>query len=259
MTSPYLKDLYAHRHTFRYLVRLQLILRYQRTVLGFAWTLLNPLVTMTIAAIVFSMILRIELRSYAVFLLSGTIPWLFFSTALLQSVGAFINNEGLIKKVYVPKLIFPAALATSALLDSVLSACALLLIVIVLGAQLSVHLLFLPVAFVLLYLFASSVGLLISVATVYFRDLQYVATHLLQLAYFLTPVLYPLDLIPPKFHGLYALNPMVPFVELFRAPIYRNQLPDAAVIASACVIGVATLAVALTVFRRYEDRLVFRL
>ncbi|OGA28623.1 MAG: hypothetical protein A3F77_11365 [Betaproteobacteria bacterium RIFCSPLOWO2_12_FULL_67_28] len=259
MKPSYLAELRAHRYTFLYLVRIYLLLRYQRTALGFLWTLLNPLLTMTVTAVVFSMVLRIEMRAYAIFLLAGSIPWLCFSNTVLQSVGIFINNEGLIKKVYVPKLIFPAALATSALLDSVLSACALLLIVIVLGAQLSVHLLFLPVAFVLLYLFASSVGLLISVATVYFRDLQYVATHLLQLAYFLTPVLYPLDLIPPKFHGLYALNPMVPFVELFRAPIYRNQLPDAAVIASACVIGVATLAVALTVFRRYEDRLVFRL
>ena len=259
MTSPYLKDLYAHRHTFRYLVRLQLILRYQRTVLGFAWTLLNPLVTMTIAAIVFSMILRIELRSYAVFLLSGTIPWLFFSTALLQSVGAFVNNEGLIKKVYIPKLIFPGSVAASALIDSLLAAVALLLILVVIGGKIGAQLLVLPFAFLLLFPFVLAMGLIASVATVYFRDLQYIVNHILQLVYFLTPVLYPLDMIPPKFHALYALNPMVHYIELFRAPIYRGVMPGGEVLLITAMIGFGSLLVALAVFRRFENQLVFRL
>lgn len=259
MKTSFFRELFAYRYVFLCLVRIHMLLRYQRTALGFLWTLLNPLVTMAVTAVVFSMVLRIEMRSYAIFLLSGSIPWLCFSNTVLQSVGAFINNEGLIKKVYVPKLVFPAALATSALLDSLLSATALLLIVVALGAEISIHLLFLPVAFVMLYVFATAVGLLVSVATVYFRDLQYIANHLLQMAYFLTPVLYPLDMIPPKFHGLYALNPIVPFIELFRAPIYRNQWPDPSVIAAAGLTGAAMLVIALAIFRRYENRLVFRL
>jgi ABC-type polysaccharide/polyol phosphate export permease len=259
MTSAYLKDLFAHRFTFLYMVRVNLQLRYQRTALGFAWTLLNPLVTMTITAIVFSLVFRIELKSYVVFLLAGTLPWLCFSTTLLQSVSVFINNEGLIKKIYVPKLIFPAAVAASALIDSLLSAVVLLAILIALGAKITIHLLFLPVAYLLLFPFAFAVGLVTSVATVYFRDLQYVANHLLQLAYFLTPVLYPLDMIPPKFHALYALNPMVYYIELFRAPIYRNAWPEPAAVATAALVGAVLLVVAASLFRRYEDQLVFRL
>ena len=260
MTSAYLKDLFAHRFTFLFMVRVSLLLRYQRTALGFAWTLLNPLVTMTITAVVFSLVLRIELKDYAVFLLSGTLPWLCLSTTMLQSVGVFINNEGLIKKVYVPKLIFPASVAAGALIDSLLSAAALLLaMLILLDVKVTIHLLFLPVAYLLLFPFVFAVGLITSIATVYVRDLQFVIGHLLQLAYFLTPILYPLELIPEKFHSLYALNPMVYYIELFRAPIYRNALPDPAAVITAALVGIVLLVVAAFLFRRYEEQLVFRL
>lgn len=259
MSSSYLTELSAHRFTFLYLVRVNLQLRYQRTALGFFWTLLNPLVTMAITAIVFSLVFRMEVKDYAVFLIAGWLPWLCFSSTLLQSVVVFIHNEGLIKKVYVPKLVFPAAVATSTLIDSMLSAVALLAILIMLGAKISVHLLFLPAAYLLLFPFALAVGLAASIATVYIRDLQYVANHLLQLAYFLTPILYPLDMIPPKFHALYALNPMVLYIELFRAPIYRNAWPEPATVAIAALIGAVLLVVSMAVFRRFEDQLVFRL
>ncbi|MGH8622308.1 MAG: ABC transporter permease [Burkholderiales bacterium] len=259
MNSAYLNDLFAHRFTFLYLVRVNLQLRYQRTALGFVWTLLNPLVTMAITAIVFSMVFRMEVKGYAVFLIAGTLPWLCFSSTLLQSVTVFIHNEGLIKKVYVPKLIFPTAVAASVLVDSLLSAVALLAILIVLGAKISVHLLFLPAAYLLLFPFALAVGLVASIVTVYIRDLQYIMNHLLQLAYFLTPILYPLDMIPQKFHALYALNPMVFYVELFRAPIYRNAWPEPATVAIAALIGAVLLVMSVSFFRRYEDHLVFRL
>jgi ABC-type polysaccharide/polyol phosphate export permease len=241
------------------LIAQQLILRYRRTLLGYLWTLINPLLMMSVMAVVFSTLFKADLKTFAVFLFAGMIPWNFFSSVVTQSGTAFINNESLIKKIYLPKAIFPLSIAFALLVDSLLSFAALFLIILALGGSLSWSLLFLPVSFALLFLFAMGFGLIMSVATVFFRDLQHVILIAMQGLFFLTPILYKHDALAGKVAWLVGLNPVTPFIALFRVPLIDATLPSAHVLLQAATIAVATMAVGLFVFLRQEKKIVFRL
>ena len=172
--SSFIGELYDSRTVLSQLVAQQLILRYRRTVLGYLWTLVNPLLMMSVMALVFATLFKADLKTFAIFLFSAMIPWNFFSSVVTQSGTSFINNEGLIKKIYLPKAIFPLSITFALLIDSVLSFFALLAIIAVIGGSMSWAVLFIPVAYTLLFFFALGIGLIMSVATVFFRDLQHV-------------------------------------------------------------------------------------
>jgi ABC-type polysaccharide/polyol phosphate export permease len=117
----FFSELYGNRNVLQQLIAQQLILRYRRTLLGYLWTLINPLLMMSVMAVVFSTLFKADLKTFAVFLFAGMIPWNFFSSVVTQSGTAFINNESLIKKIYLPKAIFPLSIAFALLVDSLLS------------------------------------------------------------------------------------------------------------------------------------------
>lgn len=243
----------------RQLVRQQLILRYRRTALGYLWTLINPLLMMSVTAIVFATLFKVELKTFAIFLFAGMIPWNFFNSAVVQSSTAFISNESLIKKIYLPKLLFPLSVSLGILIDSFLSFIALFLIIILLGGALSWSLIFLPIAFMLLFFFTFGLALIISVATVFFRDLQYIMTVAMQALFFLTPVIYNKQMLAGKIAWLVSMNPVASYIELFRAPLVEAMFPSLSVIINAIFFALLSMAFGVAIFIRYEKKVVFRL
>lgn len=243
----------------RQLVRQQLILRYRRTALGYLWTLINPLLMMSVTAIVFATLFKVELKTFAIFLFAGMIPWNFFNSAVVQSSTAFISNESLIKKIYLPKLLFPLSVSLGILIDSFLSFIALFLIIILLGGALSWSLIFLPIAFMLLFFFTFGLALIISVATVFFRDLQYIMTVAMQALFFLTPVIYNKQMLAGKIAWLVSMNPVASYIELFRAPLVEAMFPSLSVIINAIFFALLSMAFGVAIFIRYEKKIVFRL
>ena len=241
------------------LVRQQLVLRYRRTVFGYFWTLLNPILMMTVTAVVFSALFKVDLKTFAIFLFAGMIPWNSFNAMVTQSATAFINNEALIKKIYLPKLIFPLSICLGVLIDSVFSFAALLTIILLIGGQVSWALLFIPVAFILLFIFSFGVVLLISVTTVFFRDLQYVIGIVLQALFFLSPILYKSSALAGKVAFIVKINPISTYINLFRSPILDAALPAVSVIINASFIGFASLFLGLLFFMKQEQKIVFRL
>ena len=176
-----------------------------------------------------------------------------------QSGTSFINNEGLIKKIYLPKAIFPLSITFALLIDSALSFFALFAIIVMIGGSLSWAVLFIPVAYLLLFFFALGIGLIMSVATVFFRDLQHVILIAMQGLFFLTPILYKRDALAGKVSWLVDFNPVVPFIELFRSPLYHASLPSSNVILQAALLSLSAMAVGLFIFLRQEKKIVFRL
>lgn len=247
------------RSVLSQLVRQQLILRYRRTALGYFWTLINPLLMMSVMALVFSALFKADLKTFTVFLFAGMIPWSFFSSVVTQSGLAFINNEGLIKKIYLPKLIFPMSIAFALLIDSALSFIALFFIITIIGGSLSWTVIFIPVAYIMLFFFAFGVGLIMSVVTVFFRDLQYVILIVMQGLFFLTPIIYKHSALTGKIGWLVGLNPVVPFIELFRAPLYLGVLPGLDIIIQSVLLSLSAMIIGLLVFVRQEKKIVFRL
>jgi ABC-type polysaccharide/polyol phosphate export permease len=255
----HLLELHAYRAVLRQLVRQQLILRYRRTALGFFWTLINPLLMMSVMALVFATLFKADLKNFTVFLFAGMIPWNFFSSVVTRSATSFILNEGLIKKIYLPKVIFPVSIAFAFLIDNALSFVVLFAIIIIMGGSLSWAVLFIPIAYLLLFFLTLGIGLIASVATVFFRDLEHVILIAMQGLFFLTPVLYKHDALAGKVAWLMALNPVVPFIELFRAPLYQASLPSPSVILQAALLSLSASAIGLFVFHRQEKKIVFRL
>lgn len=252
-------EVIQYRSVLGQLVHQYLTLRYRRTAMGYMWTLINPLLMMSIMAVVFATLFNQDLATFSVFLFSGMVPWNCFSTIVTQSCTAFLYNEGLIKKIYLPKVIFPLSLALGVLIDSALAFVALFLLILLFGAPISWALLFIPVAFSLLFLFSLGFGLMVSVATVFFRDLQHVIGILMQAWFFLTPVFYRHEALTAKVAWLVALNPMVPFIELFRAPLSMGRLPSVTAITSAVVFTICSMVVGFSVFLAQEKKIVFRL
>ena len=158
----FIAEVYSSRDVLSQLVSQQLILRYRRTALGYLWTLINPLLMMSVMALVFATLFKQDLKTFTIFLFAGMIPWNFFSSVVTQSGTSFINNEALIKKIYLPKIIFPLSIACALLIDGALSFLALFAIILIIGGSLSWAVLFIPVAYLLLFFFALGVGLIMS-------------------------------------------------------------------------------------------------
>lgn len=214
---------------------------------------------MVVTSIVFSMIMRWPIKSFAVFLFSGLVPWILFSNCLAQGTQALLNNEGLIKKVYVPKQIFVVSVTVGLLIDAFFSTIALFIMVLAIGAPLTWSLVVLPINFLLLFFFSLGLALALSVATVYFRDLPNIVGVLLQAGYYLTPILYPISMVPERFRWMFDLNPMTAFVEIFRSPIYEGVFPAMNTYLTVAALALVSFLFGMFIFRRFDRHIVFRL
>jgi ABC-type polysaccharide/polyol phosphate export permease len=257
--SKHVKELSDRRTVLWILVWQQLILRYRRTLLGYLWSLINPLLMMSIMAVVFATLFKADLKTFTVFLFTGMIPWNFFSSVVIQSSSAFINNEGLIKKIYLPKIIFPLSICLSLLVDSALSFITLFIIILIIGGTLSWAVFFIPIAYLILFFFAFGISLVMSVITVFFRDLQHIIVIAMQGLFFLTPIFYKRDAITGKAQFLVHLNPITTFIDLFRSPLYHATLPALTVILKAVALAVMAMTIGLFFFLKQQKKVIFRL
>lgn len=255
----YLVEIYDYRHVLKLLVRQYLVLRYRRTVLGYLWTLVNPLLMMGVMAVVFSAVQKIELKTFAIFLFSGMVPWNCFNNTVILSSNSLINNESLIKKIYIPKIIFPLSVSIGVLIDSVFSFVALLLLMIMLGAQPLLVWAYIPLAFLLLFLFSFGIALIFSILTVFLRDLQHILGIAMQALFFLSPVLYEKTLLKGDIGFIMALNPIVPFIELFRAILNQGVAPNLHIIQNATLAAIVSFIIGLVFFFLKQKRIIFRL
>jgi len=219
-----LRELLRYRDLLQLLVSRITKNRYKRSVLGVLWTLLNPLISMAVLTVAFSAVFKTSAR-YPVYLLSGLVCWNFFSQTTLYSMSTLTMSGSLIKRVYVPCTIFGVASVTNGLVNFGLSLIPLAIIMAVLHHPFYGAWWFVPVAVALLAAFCLGVTLLMSTLAVFFADVVDMFGLILQSWFFLTPIMYPLDILSPRYQRLMALNPMYHLIELFRAPIITGQLP----------------------------------
>jgi ABC-2 type transport system permease protein/lipopolysaccharide transport system permease protein len=236
----------------------ELRVRYQRSILGFFWTLLNPLLMMMVLTPVFSSLNR-DLKSYPLFLFAGMVPWSFLSVAINECAVCIIQNEGLIRKIYLPKLVFPLSRALIGLVTFVLSLSALFLLLLPLGARPASPMFLLPLAIALLAAFALGIGLIVATANTFYRDCGHLVNVFLQAWYFATPILFPLEAFPESIQWRFRLNPAYYFIELFHAVLYRGEWPRLGLVTAAAVIAAMSLGIGYAIFKSQEDKMVFRL
>jgi ABC-2 type transport system permease protein/lipopolysaccharide transport system permease protein len=250
------RELWRYRELARILVAKELKLRYRRSVLGFGWTMLNPLVTMVILASVFTHVMRVQIDAFPVFVLSALLPWNFFVQSIVGGAMSIIHNESLLRNVRIPRAIIPIALTLSHLVNLLLALIPLVLVMFWQGVPIRPSVLALPWFLVCLWAFTTGIVLVLSVWTVSFRDLGQIVEVSLTALFYLTPILYPLSLLPERFAGILRSNPLVPLILPFRALFLDGVVPDLSAFAAAGVIGVASFAIGLAVFRSRENQLV---
>ncbi len=269
MTS--LAELSTSREMLANLTLRELRGKYKRSLLGWSWSLLNPLATMLIFTLVFRYILKIPVQAgqpsgmkiFAFFLLCGLLPWNFMAAGMTGAMGTLIANANLIKKVYFPREILVVANVLASTVSLLIELAVLAVALILFG---NFVLPWLPMVIVLVALqtlFVIGVGLLMSVLNVYFRDVQHFVSILLQLWFYATPIIYPLSLVhDATWHGhrvplsfIYQLNPMVGFVEAMRDCLYNLRFPPVGELAYLVVVSLATLALGVAVFTKLEPKL----
>lgn len=265
----YLRELFAARELLSNLILREVKGKYRRTFFGQLWSLLNPLATMLVYTIVFSVIFRARptpgdpsgLDSYPLWLLAGLLPWLFFSRVVSGGLASITANASLIKKVYFPRMTLPFAVTGSTGVTWLIEMGLLAVALSAFGAFVLPWMPLVLLFMVLLALLATGLAMGLAVLTVYFRDTQHLAAIALQMWMYLTPVIYPLHLVEsatrdqPWLLVLYRLNPMERFVSVFRQLLYDNRWPD--LVDSAWCVGwaVGVFTIGFLVFKRFERKL----
>lgn len=247
------------RSVIQNMVAQELQVRYQRSVLGFVWTLLNPILMMMTMTVVFSKLLGGGVREYAVHLFAGMVPWGLLAGTINESAFCILQNESLIRKIYLPKLIFPLVRLLINITTVSFSLIALYLLLIPMGAPISWSLVCLPLITAIFALFALGLGLIVAVANTFFRDCSHLVGVFLQAWYFATPIIYRLDNLPAEDRWKFWLNPAYPFIHMYQVVIRDGLWPDPATLGLSAIIAVTALGVGYAAFKSYEDELIFRL
>jgi lipopolysaccharide transport system permease protein len=246
--------LWRFRELLYFLIWRDVKVRYKQTLLGAAWAILQPLLTMIVFSIFFGKLARMPSDGvpYPLFAYVALVPWTFFANGLTLSSNSLVSNQTLLRKVYFPRLVIPVSAVASGLLDFAIAFVVLLGLAARYGVTPTAHMLWLPVLVLLALVTALGVGLWFAALNVLYRDIQYVVPFLVQVWLYATPIVYPSSLVPERWRTLYALNPMVGVVEGFRWTLLGTGTAPGPMILVSAAAAVATLIGGLFFFRRME-------
>lgn len=234
--------------------------RYQRSFLGFLWTLINPILMMATLTLVFSQVLKDpNPKIFAIYLFAGQTPWIMFGTAVNECALSIVGNEGLIRKIYLPKLIFPLARVLINVTTFVLSLVALYILAYFFGARFSSSMILLPVVTVLFATFALGLGLVLAVANTFYRDIGHLIGVVLQAWYFATPIIWGRTDLSPALYNRCLMNPAYPFIRIYQSIIYAGEWPTSGLFLAATFLATVSLGIGYVTFKLHENKLVFRL
>ncbi len=240
------------------LVQRDIVARYKRSILGVAWTLLNPLGMMLVMTIVFSQLFH-SVISYPTYLLSGLIAWTFFSQSTSSSLQQTVWGSALLHRIYIPRTTFVIAAIATGLVNLILSFIPLLVIMFLTGTPLRWSVIVVPVGILLLACFSLGIGLLLSAITMYFPDTADMYQVGLVAWMYLTPIIYPVGVIPEAYRDwLLYLNPMYYLIEIFRQPLYDGVFPAWPMLAIGASVSFLMLIVGWLVFSSKADEFTYR-
>ncbi|MBI5965090.1 MAG: ABC transporter permease [Chloroflexi bacterium] len=254
-----LRGIFQYRDLIFQLVRRDIVARYKRSVLGIAWTMLQPLGMMVILSLVFSTLFQ-SVKGYPSYILSGLIAWTFFAQTTSAMITQIVWGGALLKQIYLPRTSFSVSAVGTGLVNLAFSFIPLVLIIILFGLPLYWSILFVPVSMLLLAAFALGVGLIISTLAIYFPDVSEMYAVVLVAWMYLTPIIYPEELVPEAYRfWIFNLNPMYYLVKVFRVPLFEGTLPDTLTLATAAGISILTLLIGWFFYSNKADEFAYHL
>jgi lipopolysaccharide transport system permease protein len=253
LTSLGLRDLWRHRELLYFIGWRDVKVRYKQTFIGVAWAVLQPALTMIVFTALFGNLLGVEHRigsvPYAPYVFAGLLPWTLFSSGMVAASGSLVSSANLVSKVYFPRLAIPLGSLGAPIADFLISTLILIGFLVWYGIVPAATVVLFPMLVALTLVFTAGVGILLSAVSVRYRDVRYAVPFAVQLGLFVTPVIYPLDVIPGAWRWLVTLNPMAGFIEGFRAMLFDAPMPWGEI-----AVGAATSFVLLVLGTLYFKR-----
>jgi lipopolysaccharide transport system permease protein len=250
-----MRELWRYRELLVMLVVRDIRVRFKQTFLGAAWAIIRPVVSMVVFSVFFGGLLGVSKRTgdvpYPIFVYAGLLGWQFFATTIQGISNSIIGNVGILKKVYVPRLIFPLAVVGTPAVDFMLAFGIFCGLMVWYGVPFSLPMLLVIPLLVLIAMVALGIGLVLTSLAVWYRDFAYAVPFLIQTCFFVTPVIFPVKIVPDQYQWLLSLNPMFGIIETFRA-VMLAQPVDWPLLATSAMAGAVCLAVGLWVFRTTE-------
>jgi ABC-type polysaccharide/polyol phosphate export permease len=252
-------ELWRYRDFLQLLLTNSIKTRYKRSALGVLWTLLNPLLNTAVLTIALSQLMRFEVGNYPVYLLVGYLVWTFFTQTTTQAMNTLIWGSNIIKRIYIPRTAFAISVTGNGLLNIVLSLIPIFIVMLIMSHPVSRAILLLPLVILVFALFTLGLSLLLSAIAVFFVDMVDLYSVMLQAIFFLTPIIYPLSIVPERFLPFFYLNPLVLYLGLFREILYEARVPSAENLISATLVAAVTFVVGWWLFTKRADEFAYRI
>jgi lipopolysaccharide transport system permease protein len=251
----FVKSIIEYRYLLAILIKQDLRTRYKGSVLGFLWTFINPLVMLLVYSIMFPLILRMNIPNYAMFLFVALLPWNYFSISISSGAGCIVSNANMIKKIYFPRHIIPIAYALSGATNLLFGFCIVIPSLLIFGIGISSNIFYLPCIILLEMALVTGLLLLMSSITVHFRDLQHITSILMMVWVYVTPVLYPVSVLPEKYSKIIMIaNPMAPIVVAYRNILFDKTPPDAEWLLISVVETMVIIIIGSLTFQKLQKR-----
>lgn len=233
--------------------------KYKRSILGIVWSLLYPILTMTVMALVFSNIFKFSTPgvNYLVYLLTGLVMYNYFNEASNLAMSSVVANFSLINKIYIPKYIFPLSKCLFVGINFLLTLIPLYAIIIVTGTPLNIYHLLLPYAFICLFIFTLGMGLILSAISVFLRDMFYIYGIVMTLWMYLTPIMYDINMISQELQVFFKLNPLYHYINFARRIILYNEIPTPFTFAVCAGTAIVTLIIGVLIFKKNQDKFIY--
>lgn len=251
-----LQNLKRYKPLIDELVMRDLKIKYRRSFLGYLWSLLNPLMMMAIMTLVFSYMFRFDIPNYPLYLICGQTLWNFFNESTTAAMHSVLGNGALIRKVYIPKYIFPVSRVLSSFVTMSFSLAAILIVMIFTGVPFRWTLLLIPVPLMCLLVFSMGISMALSAMAVYFRDILHLYNVLTLAWMYLTPIFYPVTALPEKVAVIFQFNPIYHFVTFFRAVVIYGEIPAVSVWVGSAVSCLGAILIGMGIFRKLQKNFI---
>ena len=225
--------------------------------MGYLWSILNPLLVMVIMVIVFSSMFRSDIQNFPVYLIIGQTLFGFMSESTNQAIGSITGNAALLKKTYVPKYVFTVSKVTSSFVNTLFALGALVIVFVVCQVSVNIYYLFIPLILVQEYVFCLGLGMLLAQSSVFFRDIQYIYNAIITAWTYLTPLFYPISLLPDQLRYMVeTFNPMYFYITQFRQIVLEGRMPEPYLIEAGCIVAIGALFIGTWAFLKTQDKFI---
>lgn len=252
-----LKEIWQYRDLLKLLVSRDIKLKYRRSALGYIWSILNPLLIMIVMSVVFNTMFARRVEHFPVYLFCGQLLFNFMNNSTHQAIHSITANAPLLKKTYVPRYIFTVSKITSGMVDLVLSLGALLIVVLYEGVPITFYFCLFPMVIIQLYFFCVGLGLFLSQANVFFRDIQYIYNAVTTAWMYLTPIFYSIDILPTWLQKcIKYVNPMYHYATQLRDLILEARMPGWGIVTAGCLAAAVAMVIGVWSFARSKDKFI---